>query len=184
MTVFWEKVFANGKNTSSKIANSTTQETSHKLSSTDTSIVEPVSSNTLIEKLRTNITKDAAFFFGFEKGDTAITSHIISSGYHYSIRLPDEVEVAASGHHIIVRIIARITDNDQMEQSRFGIAYSTNEVGNSGWHWFHAESEWTIYTMEYDVPVMKNGNGDFIGILVGGKDQPSIELSCLSVTIS
>ena len=98
-----------------------------------------------------------------------------------SIRLPDQVEAAASGHHITVRIIARASGSDQ---SHFAVAYSTNEVGNSGWRKFTAGPEWSIHTMEYDVPVMKEGRGDFIGILPDSEGNPGTEFCYFAITIS
>ena len=99
----------------------------------------------------------------------------------YSIRFPDPLEAAASGRHVSVRVIARAAGTGK---TRFAIAYSTNEVGNSGWHWRGATPDWSVYGMEYDVPVMKNGNGDFVGILPGPEDQFGVEVSFLAVQIS
>ena len=38
--------------------------------------------------------------------------------------------------------------------------------------------------MEWDVPVMKNGNSDFAGILANNEDQPGTEFYYLAIAIS
>jgi hypothetical protein len=209
ITVFMEKIFSPGKsNISNKTRSPTTQETSRKVAPVAIDPAEPATSISLADQLYAEIAQGAAFLYAFETGDAAIapagmisSSHASTdgnpgyirlangnpdavSGGHtdgYSIRLPGEIEAAASDHHIVVNIIARTAGNDQ---SRFAVAYSTNEVGNSGWRWFNAGAEWSVHTMEYDVPVMKNGNDDFVGILVEGKDHPGTEFCYLAITIS
>lgn len=162
----------------------------------------------LPEQLRNEIAQGAAFLYGFETSEAPTlpagmfySSHAGTNGENgyitlangnpeavstgttggYSIRLPDQIEAAASSHHIAVSIIARASGSDR---SRFAIAYSTNEVGNSGWRWFDADAEWSIHTMEYDVPVMKEGRGDFVGILPAGEGNPGTEFYYLAITIS
>jgi hypothetical protein len=98
----------------------------------------------------------------------------------YSIRLPDPLEAKASGQRVGIKIAAR---GEGGRRSRFAVAYSTNEVGNSGWLWFTATSDWSIYTMEYNVPAMRDGNGDFIGLLPDQEGSPGTEFSYLSVAI-
>ncbi|WP_430232152.1 hypothetical protein [Nitrosomonas communis] len=168
----------------------------------------PAKSTSLAEQLRAEIARDATHFYVFETGETVTipagltcsshTSMNSETGYitlangnpkappagitgGYSIRLPDQVEAAASGKHITVRIIARASGSDQ---SHFAVAYSTNEVGNSGWRKFTAGSEWSIHTMEYNVPVMKEGRGDFIGILPDSEGSPGAEFCYLAINIS
>lgn len=83
----------------------------------------------------------------------------------YSLRLPDSFEKAASGHGIRIRVVARAAEKSAA--ARLAVAYSTNEVGNSGWHWFDITAQWSVIEMTYSVPPMKDGNGDFIGLLPG-----------------
>lgn len=162
----------------------------------------------LAEQLRTQIAQDAAFLYVFEAGEASTIpagmvclSHAGSNGENgyitlangnpeaapaglaggYSIRLPDPIEAAASGHHIVVSVIARASGGDQ---SHFAVAYSTNEVGNSGWRWFDAGAEWSIHTMEYDVTTMNVGHGDFVGILPDSEGNPGTEFCYLAITIS
>lgn len=208
-TSFLKKIFSFGENkTFSANHHTKTSKDSDNTNSAFNHAVKPVASVNLIDKLRTNIVQDAVFSYTFTSGDAATTprgmncsNHVdetndieyiklsngmpnaLSSGSTngYSIRLPDVIEAAASGNHIIVRIIARAADNNQ---SRFALAYSTNEVGNSGWCWFNAGEEWSIHTMEYDVPVMKKGNSDFVGILVESEGKPSTEFYLLTIAIA
>ncbi|HBZ29964.1 MAG TPA: hypothetical protein DEO56_05135 [Nitrosomonas nitrosa] len=162
----------------------------------------------LMEQLRIQIAQDASFLYVFEAGEASTLpagmvclSHAGTNGEKgyitlsngnpgavsagatggYSIRLPDSIEAAASGHHITLSVVARASGGDQ---SRFAVAYSTNEVGNSGWRWFDTRAEWSVYTMEYDVPVMKEGRGDFVGILPDSVGNPGTEFCYLSITIS
>ncbi|MDV6344292.1 hypothetical protein [Nitrosomonas sp. Is37] len=162
----------------------------------------------LAEQLRGKIAQNAAFLYVFETGEASTTpvgmicsSHVGTNGETgyitlangkanaptggitggYSIRLPDEIEATASGHHITVSIIARASGSDQ---SRFAVAYSTNEVGNSGWRRFTGGAEWAVYTMEFDVGVMKEGRGDFVGILPDSEGNPATDFCYFAITIS
>lgn len=168
----------------------------------------PKISASLAEQLHSEIARDSVFLYAFETGTASTTPDGMSCstkasmngepGYialvngkpdatsggktgGYSILLPYEVEAAASGHHISVRVIARAAGGDH---SRFAVAYSTNEVGNSGWRWFDVGAEWAIHTMEYDVNVMKEGRGDFVGILPDSEGNPGTELCYLAISIS
>lgn len=62
-----------------------------------------------------------------------------------------------SGRRIEITVQARA------RSGRLGVAYSTNELGNSGWRTFELLPEWEDYTFEYDVPPMNLGRGDFVG---------------------
>lgn len=44
------------------------------------------------------------------------------------------------------------------------VAYSTNDLGNSGWRTFALTREPTAHGFDYTVPPLVNGNGDFVGI--------------------
>jgi len=98
----------------------------------------------------------------------------------YSVRLPDSIEAAASGRRVAISVIARAAG---ARHSRFALAYSTNDVGNSGWRWQDAGPDWAIHTMEYDVPAMNNGNGDFLGVLPDVAGQAGVEICCVAVRI-
>lgn len=157
--------------------------------------------------MRSDLSEGAAFFCEFRKDVTPFqipselgASNLVDdsgveylrlsdgpagapSAWHtggYSIRLPDTIETQASGHHIVISVVARAVGG---RQSRFALAYSTNDVGNSGWRWFDAGLGWCVYATEWDVPVMKNGNGDFLGILPDVQGNPGVDLCYLAVTI-
>jgi hypothetical protein len=99
----------------------------------------------------------------------------------YSLRLPDDVERAASGNRIIVRGVARAAGGGV---SRLALAYSTNEVGNSAWRWFTVDAAWSAVAFEYAVNPMIKGNGDFIGVLAEPRGKPGIDICCVSVEIA
>src|SRR5262245_41224780 len=107
-------------------------------------------------------------------GDPGAESQGRTGGF--SISLPDRIEVAASGKR--VRVSARAAGASTAE---FSVAYSTNEVGNSGWHEFTAGNRFEIKSFEFDVPPMREGRGDFVGILpVPG---PAVEVETLKVEV-
>lgn len=76
-----------------------------------------------------------------------------------SVRLSPAQEAAASGHTVKVTVRAFSPDPGAI----LGVAYSTAEVGNSGWQQFPLTTAPADYTIGYDVAPMKEGNGDFIG---------------------
>jgi len=98
----------------------------------------------------------------------------------YSIRVPDALEIAASGKNVAVDVVARAAE---AAGSRFAIAYSTNEVGNSGWRWSDAGSEWSTFGMKFQVPPMKSGNGDFVGLLADVEGRPGVDICAMSVRV-
>ena len=81
----------------------------------------------------------------------------LTSGF--SFPLPAEFEQGASGQTVTIEIASRIAGG-----GTFAVAYSTNEVGNSGWQDMTATSEYTIQSVQYNVPALRNGSGDFLGI--------------------
>lgn len=80
-----------------------------------------------------------------------------------SFQVSDELEMAASGNRIRIHLLA----SGDTEGTAF-LAYSTNEVGNSSWMKFDTGPEERISVFEFNVPVMKQGLGDFIGINPNG----------------
>jgi hypothetical protein len=99
----------------------------------------------------------------------------------YSVRLPDGIEAAASGRRVVVAIVARAANGDE---SRFALAYSTNDVGNSRWRWFTVGPQWSVCQFEYDVPRMNKGNGDYVGVLPDSRGQPGVDVCFLAIEIS
>ncbi|MFN7056960.1 hypothetical protein [Hyphomonas sp.] len=76
-----------------------------------------------------------------------------------SFPVPEAVEMAASGNLVRIHVVV----SSEADGVAF-LAYSTNEVGNSGWMSFPVSREEKVTTLEYDVSAMNLGNGDFIGI--------------------
>jgi len=87
-----------------------------------------------------------------------------SSGATHGVfmQVSEAFEEAASGQQVRIRITARSAPKNGSES--FGVAYSTHEVGNSGWHRFQAAPEFQSQSFEYSVPPMQEGRGDFVGI--------------------
>jgi hypothetical protein len=97
----------------------------------------------------------------------------------YSIRVPDSLEAAASGKRVRVTVNARAARG--RETAEFSLAYSTNEVGNSNWRKFTVGLQFEPKSFEFDVPPMKNGNGDYVGILPA--NGPGVEVTMLKVEV-
>lgn len=77
-----------------------------------------------------------------------------------SLVIPTELEEAVSGQEVVVEILARLSTPGEM-----AMAYSTNEVGNSGWQRFELGTNYERLEMRYDVSEMVNGNKDYLGFL-------------------
>lgn len=77
-----------------------------------------------------------------------------------SFALDQEFESIASGQRVTVEISARLSSEDM----EFVAAYSTNEVGNSGWQSFAGSTEFSVYTFEYSVAPMRAGRLDYVGV--------------------
>jgi hypothetical protein len=117
-------------------------------------------------------------FLQLSRGDEAA----ISSGWTqgYSIRLSDEFERAASGKS--VEVTARVRTGGAMA-ARFAMAYSTNDVGNSGWQWFEVGSELQTCALIYKVPPMNKGNGDFVGLLPSSDTSVALDVHEVMVRV-
>ena len=74
--------------------------------------------------------------------------------------LADETEAAASGKTVVVTVRARSV----APSGRMGVAYFTNEVGNSGTREFDVTSDYADYAFDYDVPAMVEGRRDVLRI--------------------
>lgn len=111
-------------------------------------------------------------------GDPKASSGGFTQGY--SVRLPDEIERAASGRNIVVRWLAR---SPEAPQARVACAYSTCEVGNSGWRWKGFDAEWSLQSFTFKVAPMVKGNGDFVGFLPAAPGEPAIEIAGFAIDI-
>lgn len=95
---------------------------------------------------------------GYDMGNPGGT---IPNGF--TIKLGPEIEQQLSGKKITVEIDA--------SGGAFQVAYSTNEVGNSGWRSFQSGERETV-SFEYQLNEIQAGNNDFIGIAPSG-EQPT-----------
>lgn len=89
------------------------------------------------------------------------------------LQVPEMFETSASASMIemAVDLVAEADGN-------IAIAYSTSEVGNSGWKMLPITAGENTVTMTYAVPAMKNGNGDYFGI------QPDPEATGQTITVT
>ena len=72
-------------------------------------------------------------------------------------RISSKQESDVSGKTVEVQVEAR--------GGPLAMAYSTAEVGNSGWNAAPGSTDWAVHTFRYDVPVLKQGKGDYIGVI-------------------
>jgi len=111
-------------------------------------------------------------------GDPLAGSSGLTEGF--SIRVPEAFEREASEHTVRVRVLARSAN---AASTRIAIAYSTAEVGNSGWLWRDVGANWAIFELVWRVPKMINGNGDYIGLLPDKPDAPGVEIHSVCASI-
>lgn len=111
-------------------------------------------------------------------GDLSAPSSGSTGGF--TIRVPDAFERQASERTVRVRVLAR---SAEAAPTRLAIAYSTNEVGNSGWNWRDVGADWGIYELVWKVPKMVTGRGDFIGLLPAVPGAPGVEIHSMSAKV-
>lgn len=75
------------------------------------------------------------------------------------IRLDDAFEADAAAK--VVRVSVTLSGP---EGARAAMAYSTNDIGNSGWQSFTLTAAPTTHSFDYAVPPLAHGNGDFLGL--------------------
>jgi len=76
-----------------------------------------------------------------------------------SVRMSDDFENSVSGNTLLVTVRAY----SEQPGARLGLAYSTNDVGNSGWRDFALTTAPADYHFIYNVPTKEAGLGDFLG---------------------
>jgi len=79
-----------------------------------------------------------------------------------NIELDSETEAKSSGRPITVTLTVKSAD---ATQSSFAAAYSTAQVGNSGWRELEAGPDFSDVSFTYDVPARLDPGNDYIGIL-------------------
>lgn len=80
----------------------------------------------------------------------------------YSLLLPEAFEREASGKRVHIAVVAR--KSTDVPRAGLAVAYSTNEVGNSGWKCFLMTDDFEQYSFEWDVPKLIAGGGDYVGL--------------------
>ncbi|WP_323761781.1 hypothetical protein [Maricaulis sp.] len=95
-----------------------------------------------------------------------------------SLRLADTVEQMVSGHPIEITVIARGANPG----TEYRAAYSTNDVGNSGWRDLAAGPDWEATTFRFNVQPIEAGGGDFIGILP--PTSGDVEIAAIAIRIA
>lgn len=123
-------------------------------------------------------TVDGTVCVRLSAGDATATSGGVTGGYN--IRVPDELELAASGKSIKIGVIARSAGSSP---TKFACAYSTCEVGNSGWMSRPVGPEWEVFSYDYNVGKMIVGNGDYVGLLPADAGEPAVDVAAIEITV-
>lgn len=92
-----------------------------------------------------------------------------------SIAIDSDCEKLVSGNTIELTFSARSAASTKLKA-----AYSTNEVGNSGWRTFEVTPQFETYKFEYHVPNLKSGGSDFVGFL---PEAGTVEIKNIALTI-
>jgi len=96
------------------------------------------------------------------------------------LKLPDALEQAVSGKTVVVELLVRLDAPGEID-----IAYSSNDVGNSGWQRFELGTAYDRIEFRYDVPEMHKGNGDYLGILPDPQGTGQVlEVSFIGISVS
>ena len=95
-----------------------------------------------------------------------------------NIEISEELERAFSGSSITIRVVARASG---IASGKLRMAYSTNDVGNSGWKDFELGSDYKLCEFEYQVAPMAQGRGDFLGFITEGA---TIEIARVGIDLA
>lgn len=109
----------------------------------------------LVEKVEDGITLNGGDPLAKVGGKISAARLIISS----------QDEAFLSGKPITINVVAKSATADSLK-----VAYSTREVGNSGWHDLKLEPQYRLLTFGYSIPRMRKGKNDFVGFLPVGGD--------------
>lgn len=77
-----------------------------------------------------------------------------------------DLEQQIAGHSVRIKLLAK----SDVEGANMIAAYSTNEVGNSGWQEFALTDTFEEYSFPMKIPPVKNGRDDYLGLLAPSGD--------------
>lgn len=90
-------------------------------------------------------------------GTAELASGGQTKGAHFA--LGSRLEEAASGKKVRISVTAQSDEGD----AKLFAAYSTADVGNSGWREWDISNNSGELSFVYDVPPLKNGRNEFLG---------------------
>ncbi len=129
-----------------------------------------------IESVALSENAGGGFLLKLTGGDAGSTNWLDG----FRIRVPDAFERKASARTVRVRVLAR---SASPAPARMAIAYATVGVGNSGWRWRDVGPIWSVPQLVWRVPKMKDGHGNYIGLLPDRPGAPGVEIHLVSATI-
>ena len=77
-----------------------------------------------------------------------------------SIRISPKLRALFSGRKVSISVMAKTISGSA--STEFGLAYSTNANGNSGWYRFTPTGSWAVYSFDYEVPIGGTHTDDYI----------------------
>ena len=89
---------------------------------------------------------------------TSSSSAGTTDGYY--VEIPEEIALEYAGRTVEITVWAK-----EDSASDFAVAYSTADVGNSGWQSFTPTTDWQPYRFTYEVPEPSGGGSDYLGLL-------------------
>lgn len=134
--------------------------------------------------------KDAAYFRGFETTEeqdeiqlyTGVTKQAVNDSFSGTVAMemsstvvdgltsgagdtgyltiPEPLALLFAGQKCVISVIAK--QGSGSASPEFGLAYSTSDVGNSGWSRFTPTTSFVKYSFEYELPLPNNGGTDFL----------------------
>ncbi|WP_370242913.1 hypothetical protein [Marisediminitalea sp.] len=93
------------------------------------------------------------------RSNTASPSSAGNGNTHYFI-IPEDIALKFAGN--IVRVSVYVKQAASNPSSEFQVAYSTSEVGNSGFFKFTPTTSYQKFSFDYDVPLPNVGGEDYI----------------------
>lgn len=116
-------------------------------------------------QLHTGVTKQAVndSFSGtvaMEMSSTVVDGETGGAGDTGYLTIPEPLALLFAGQKCLISVIAK--QGSGSASPEFGLAYSTSDVGNSGWSRFTPTTAFVKYSFEYELPLPNSGGTDFL----------------------
>lgn len=109
---------------------------------------------------KTLVTDPFSGTYAMELSSTVAAGDTSGNGDTAYIEIPERIALLFAGQKVVVSVVAKQGDTNPATQ--FGLAYSTAEVGNSGFTTFNPTTSFQKFSLEYDVPLPNVGGPDYL----------------------